>query len=394
MKELTKKIPSKHLVVQHNNLIASKYDLNLSEMRLILEAIHQVEKDDVDFKEYKIDVDSFLELVNTKNVSEYSRVKEFCKTILSKPLEIPKENGNFLYCNWFSHLEFDPKYRSINYSFDPKLKPYLIELKEKFTKFDIRILLKFKSFYALRIYMLLKTEIWKGKKVEYIVKVDDFRIMLKLENKYKLYGHFKNRVLEIAKKYINEVSDIEIDYEDIKLGRKVESIRFKVKYKSQTLEDNSKEGKIDFKTFKNNIIENYINNDICNCIEGYELDVVISLNAAGFLKNKNKNTDLTPDAAKSFWQWLFVNKDRVGNIKEKEEIKILRIERNINQLIGKYIENETNDENGNIIKKRFRIKKLIEKRDDKYQILVTDEKGNEAKTPNTYTLENINNISI
>lgn len=53
------KIPSKHLVVQHNDLIASRYDLNLSEVRLILEAIHNVEKDDLDIKEYEIEVTSF-----------------------------------------------------------------------------------------------------------------------------------------------------------------------------------------------------------------------------------------------------------------------------------------------------------------------------------------------
>ena len=50
MKELNK-IPSKHLIVQHNDLIAYKYDLNLSEMRLIIEAIRNVEKDDDEIKE-------------------------------------------------------------------------------------------------------------------------------------------------------------------------------------------------------------------------------------------------------------------------------------------------------------------------------------------------------
>jgi hypothetical protein len=114
MKELNK-IPSKHLIVQHNDLIASKYDLNLSEMRLILEAIRNVEKDDADFKEYEIDVESFLELVDSKNVSEYSRVKEFCKTILSKPLEIPRGDGKYMWCNWFSNIEYDEKKRSEKY---------------------------------------------------------------------------------------------------------------------------------------------------------------------------------------------------------------------------------------------------------------------------------------
>ena len=383
-------IPSKHLVVQHNDLIASKYDLNLSEMRLILEAVHHVEKDDVDFKEYRIDVDSFLQLVDSKNVSEYSRVKEFCKTILSKPIEIPKENGNSIFCNWFSSIEYNPKNRSINYSFDPKLKPYLIELKDNFTKYDIRTLLKFKSFYALRIYMLLKTETWKGNQVEYIMKLDEFREMLKLGDKYTLYGHFKSRVLDIAKKYINEVSDIEIDFEDIKIGRKVDSIRFKVKRKPLKIENKVVlEKEMDFKTFKEYVVKNYTNETICNCVSGYKKDVEIMINGAGYLRNKKYGEDLTPDAAKTFWQWLYQNQNRVGDIKE-----ISLIEKRIDALIGKKIKTKQKDifDNLNEIYLTIDSLKLID--EDKYLIYLKDEHGAVAKTPNPITLEEIETISF
>lgn len=384
------KIPSKHLVVQHNDLIASKYDLNLSEMRLILEAVHHVEKDDVDFKEYRIDVDSFLLLVDSKNVSEYSRVKEFCKTILSKPIEIPKENGNSIFCNWFSSIEYNPKNRSINYSFDPKLKPYLIELKENFTKFDIRTLLKFKSFYALRIYMLLKTEIWKGNQVEYIVKVDEFREMLKLDKKYTLYGHFKNRVLDIAEKYINEVSDIEINFEPIKNGRKIESIRFKVKRKPLKIENRIiHEKDMDFKTFKEYVIQNYIGESICNDVPGYKKDVEIMLNVAGYLKNKKYGEDLTPDAAKTFWQWLFINQDRVGDIKE-----ISLIEKRIDNIIGKQLKTMQKDIFDNMNEVFFTIEKLKLDVDNKYFIYSKDDAGSIKKTPISYTLDDIEKISF
>ena len=390
MKELNK-IPSKHLVVQHNDLIASKYDLNLSEMRLILEAVHNVEKDDVDFKEYRIDVESFLQLVDSKNVSEYSRVKDFCKTILSKPLEIPKEDGNYLYCNWFSNIEYNPKNRSINYSFDPKLKPYLIELKEKFTRFDIRILLKFKSFYALRIYMILKSESWKGNEVEYIVNLDELRNMLKLEKKYSLYGHFKNRVLDIAKKYINEVSDLEIDFEDIKAGRKVESVKFIVKRKPLRIENQviDNEAEMDFKTFKSYVVATYTGQSICNCVPGFKKDVVIGLNAAGYLKNEKFGDDLTPDAAKKFWQWLYENKNRVGDI-----IEISLIEKRLDALIGKTLNTTQKDVFGNLTEMTLTVKSVVHVGEDKYSLQLVDQHGSVAKTPKTYTLDDIEKIVV
>lgn len=357
-------------------------------MRLILEAIRNVEKDDADFKEYEIDVESFLELVDSKNVSEYSRVKEFCKTILSKPLEIPRGDGKYMWCNWFSNIEYDEKKRKIYYSFDPKLKPYLIELKEKFTRFDIRILLKFKSFYALRIYMLLKTEIWKGNEVKYIVKVDEFREMLKLEDKYALYGHFKSRVLDIAKKYINEVSDIEMDFEDSKVGRKVESIRFKVKRNPLRIENKVvNELEMDFKTFKEYVIKNYTNESICNSVPGFKKDVEIMINAAGYLRNKKYGEDLTPDAAKTFWQWLYSNKNRVGDI-----IEISVIEKRIDTIIGKQIKTAQKDIFGNIVEIFLTIENLKSDVDNKYFIHSKDEHGAAVKTPKSFTLEEIEKI--
>ena len=386
-KELNK-IPSKHLVVQHNDLIASKYDLNLSEMRLILEAVHNVEKDDVDFQEYKIDVKSFLEIVDSKNVSEYSRVKEFCKTILSKPLEIPKEDGKFLYCNWFSNIEYNPNDKTIAYSFDPKLKPYLIELKEKFTRFDIRILLKFKSFYALRIYMILKSESWKSNSREYVVEVDELRALLKLNDKYQLYGHFKSRVLDIAMRYINEVSDIEADFEPIKQGRKINAVKFKIKRKPLKIEDKEiTEEDMDFKSFKKYVIQNYIGTSICNIVPGYKKDVIIGLNAAGFLKNEKFGDDLTPDAAKKFWQWLFANKNRVGDI-----IEISVLEQRLDAIIGKTIKTSQKDIFGTLNEVILTVKEIIQTEDKKYFLSLIDDHGSLAKTPKAYTLEELENF--
>lgn len=371
------------------DLIASRYDLNLSEVRLILEAIHNVEKDDLDIKEYEIEVTSFLELIDTKNVSEYSRVKDFCKTILSKPLEIPKGDGKFLYCNWFSNIEYDSRKRTIKYMFDSKLKPYLLELKDKFTKYDIRILLKFKSFYALRIYMLLKTQTWKGQTVEYTVGVDELRELMKLETKYKLYGHFKSRVLEIAKKYINEISDIEIDFEDVKIGRKVQEVKFIVKRKPMKLENIVYENieKMNFKQFKEYIISHFTGQSLCNCIPGYKKDVVIGLNVAGFLKNEKFGDDLTPDAAKKFWQWLFENKHRVGEI-----IEIDLIEKRIDNIIGKKLITKQKSVFGHEEDIEFAVKEIIKVEDDKYILKLIDPHGAIANTNKPNTLEEIEKL--
>ncbi len=388
---IKEKIPSKHLIVQHNDLLESKYDLHLSEMRLILEAVRNVEKDDEDFKEYSIDVAKFLKLIDTKNTSEYSRVRQFCKTILTKPLEIPQANGDFLYCNWFSSILYKTNEKQIVYSFDPKLKPYLIQLKDNFTKYDNRILMQFKSFYGLRIYMLLKTEMWKKHLVEYEIELDKLREMMKLEGKYKLYGHFKNRVLEIAKKYINDVSDIKIDYEDIKHGRKVVAIRFKVKRNEEIILEEKDEDSNDmnFTTFKKTVIEKYQGKDLCNEAPGFVDTTIISISKAGYLRNEFISKDLSPDQAKKVWEWLFSNKTRVGDIKEYSKVDLF-----IESLKGKKFKVESKSILGSFESTEYEIVEIIKKDNEEYELTLRDQYGSSKKNPKLYKIEEIRKFNL
>ena len=48
---------------------------------------------------------------------------------------------------------------------------------------------------------------------------------------YSVYGNFKKKALEPSIKEINEKTDLQITYEEVKKGRKVESIKFYIKSK-------------------------------------------------------------------------------------------------------------------------------------------------------------------
>lgn len=62
--------------------------------------------------------------------------------------------------------------------------------------------------------------------------------MLQLENEYKLYGHLKERILRVAEKEMKLKCDIYFEMEEVKIGRRVESIRFIIR-KNKNLDDAS-----------------------------------------------------------------------------------------------------------------------------------------------------------
>ena len=84
--------------------------------------------------------------------------------------------------------------------------------------------------------MLLKSKLEMVKK-EHTFTMEELRLTLCLEKKYKLYGHFKTRVLDMAKKYIDQspASSFSFEYNPIKHGKKVVAIEF-------ILSDKRKEG--------------------------------------------------------------------------------------------------------------------------------------------------------
>ena len=112
----------------------------------------------------------------------------------------------------------------VNLTFDPLLKPYLLQLKGNFTSSKLEMLLSFKSQYTMRMYTLLKQYMrLQGREIE----LEQFRNMLGLRNdQYKLNGHLKTGILEPVQKELNEKSDLIFEFDEIKYGRRIGALRF------------------------------------------------------------------------------------------------------------------------------------------------------------------------
>jgi len=225
------------LVVKANDLIISRYNLTLAEQRLILQVVSMINKDDEDFKEYYIKASDYLDLVGSKSLN-YQEIKRFSETLLKKPLYIPKNNGkDFLVCNWFSSIEYLSGQGILSCCFDPKLKPYLLQLKSCFTAYRLENVLKLKNKYSIRLYEILKR--YENMR-ETKIPLDNFKKYLSIPNAY-LYGNIKERILKPAQKEFKEHTDIIFDFEEIKESRKVVALSFRIyKNKNHSIDTDSK----------------------------------------------------------------------------------------------------------------------------------------------------------
>lgn len=212
------------LVVKSNDLVEASYKLTLVELRIVFALISTVRPDDVNFKKIKFKVADFAKLIGVKNKNIYAQIREYTTGLMSKPFFI----GENLQVNWLASAEYMPNEGAIELEFSEKLKPFLLQLKEKFTSFKLLDILSLKSAHSMRIYELLK----QYEKIGYRqFTIEKLKSTMGLSDEYPIYYDFKKRVILVAIKEINEHTDLLIDYEEIKESKKVTKIKFLISSK-------------------------------------------------------------------------------------------------------------------------------------------------------------------
>ncbi len=151
---------------------------------------------------------------------------------------------------WLSYCEYDSKRSIIICSFHPKLKPFLIHLKEKFTIYDLSIVTQFQSIYSIRIYQLLKQYLSIGKRT---FEIGELREILGIDKeKYTVFKDFRRYVIDQAKKELDEKADISFDIEKIRECRKIKWLKFIILTKKSISDNKSDQAKTEEPEISNN----------------------------------------------------------------------------------------------------------------------------------------------
>lgn len=218
-----------NLIVKANSLVNSRYELSLTECRIIEMAIAQIEIEDTELREYEINLRELMQYTQTHSENFFKLIKEASRRLVGRTLDIPKpEHGKdgFVIIPLVSRVEYVSNAGILRISFDRDLKPFLLQLKENFTQYERMYILQLGSIYAARLYQYLKQMPFLPTK-EY--EVEALKKRLCLEEKYRNYNDFKKFVVLIAQREINSKTDITFEFEEIKQQKKIVALRFHIK---------------------------------------------------------------------------------------------------------------------------------------------------------------------
>lgn len=229
-------VKEKTSIVQANFLIENRPKLTLDETRLFLTIIGSINKDDADFKPLEVPVAEFAKLWGIDTRTAYDKIKTALRGLVNKEFFIEGINPKtgklrFLSASYISMAAYEEGAGYATVEISKAFKPYLLELKERYTLYILQNVLNLTTVNAIRNYELLKQFQGVGFR---LFTVSEYKAALKIENKYARNTDLRVNVVEPAVAEINEHTDILVSYEFLGRGQKAK-IRFTIK-KNEHLE--------------------------------------------------------------------------------------------------------------------------------------------------------------
>lgn len=221
-------------IYMSNDLIKSKSNLSLNEIKVLRMAIAQIFRKDTDFNTYKVSITELAKALNISRSNIYAEIDKITTNLLREIVYIGDGNPKHKWrkFQWCSCCEYENGVLTIR--LHDNLQPYLLELKKYYTHYMIEDIITLKSVYSIRLYELMKEammsrEAYADKEVNIYISLETIRKATNTEDIYTKIAHIKEKVIDKAVNEINEKLNYYVTYEDVKESRKIVGFNFNIK---------------------------------------------------------------------------------------------------------------------------------------------------------------------
>lgn len=221
-------------LAQANALTQARYNFTVVEKRAVYHIIKEVRRQFIERKDGQKDL--FNDLVIQMKTSDLQSsdtvlrdVYTSLKSLRRKSIWIEDEDRvlEVGYINYFEHKKREP---FLEVQVSHKLLPYLVELAEQFTTYNLTVAISLKTKYGQRFYEYCSQ--FKSTGFFYIT-IEELREKLMIGKSYTRYSLLKKYVIDVAQKELQELyekgqSDIYFNYSEERYGRSVKALKIVV----------------------------------------------------------------------------------------------------------------------------------------------------------------------
>ena len=221
------KTPSEKRIKQHNTITSGRYDFSACQLDILFMLLASLDESDEVSKQYYIRVKD-IELITGRKWN-YQQLREGTEDMMSRVFEIQMPQG-LRQIVLFTTVQYLDGTGSFYMKINEDARPYFFDLKNNFTLLELKSVLSCTSKHAKRLYSLACQ--WRGTG-GHTYSIGELKEILGLKDpkgkepeQYTKVSMFKKQVLDIAKRQINEHTDIVFDYELLKMrGRSFDTIK-------------------------------------------------------------------------------------------------------------------------------------------------------------------------
>jgi plasmid replication initiation protein len=215
-------------VRQHNALTNARYEYTELQLDLFFFIISKLRKGDKDTV-YQLDIMELSNLTGKRYNGAY--LQKATADMGSRMLEV-EDASEYRQIWMFQQIRFLKGQGIIEFDLTRHVLPYLFDLKNNFTSYELAAALRLTSKYAKRVYQLCSQ--WKNLGETKKYDILEFKRMLGLvddkgTDKMPRISDFKASVLDLAAKQINEHTELHVSYKLEKKGKAFKYIVFTVK---------------------------------------------------------------------------------------------------------------------------------------------------------------------
>ena len=215
-------------VIQSYIMTTAKYDFSVDEKRILLRLVetwqHFLEGERLNgridktlFGHYELEFP--ISYFVSEGQTNYNRVKDALRALNEKKFEYEDDK------EWsiirIIEIPYIERREKVKFTLNSKIVDCFLNFTKGYRKFELETSLMFASVYSMRFYELLS-----GQKSPLIYTIETLKEMFQIADKYKETKDFIKRVIEPAKKELDEKSPFSFEYKVIKQGRQFHSIQF------------------------------------------------------------------------------------------------------------------------------------------------------------------------
>jgi len=219
-------------VVMQNKITQAFREMSIDEKRIIILASPLVRLSKAtEQTPIEVTASQFADLSEIDTHSAYKQLKAASKKLMKRTFVYEDKDGDDTEVQWVIRSKYANGYVSMYFTDEVIHLLKVFDSLNPYTKYLKEDILSLKLTYSIDLYHLAKKYQGMG---GFTMSLDDYRKELGTPKSYARINNLKDNAVDAPIKEINENTDINLSYENIKRGRQVVGLKFTVKGKPKS----------------------------------------------------------------------------------------------------------------------------------------------------------------